>query len=494
MLVWSITRLALLGLLSLLLACNAATPTPPALPTTGVVVAAALAPTDTAAAATATPPLPTPEPTSTPVPPSPAPSPTSILRIILITPTPFPTYPPGAASSSSSASGGPTASPRPSGLGSGPADAALVGILQRCWNVSDTRQLNGNNAAHRAAFECARPLLVALAKNYSNYALVHRVLAWGYFYKDNNSSTAIGEYRAAANIYKSAGDSSGESEARMRLALLLVASNPVQGCAELAAASNLDRTNIRALDYYSAFNCRNVANSSGGGGGGASAGGANQPPPPPQVDIATLHGKIAFKSERDGFPAYYVMDPDGKNVQRISGAAYDAVKQWDAWSPDRTQAATVRPAGFTRKFGYDNDIWITDPSGYGRPLTNPANDYDPAWSPVPLFDGRGWIAFVSNRGDLNHPDHEGEDLWVMHEDGTSPFRISCHAPYYSKHPSWSPDGQRLVFYSNQQGDHPQIFVMDMGRLGTLQQNCDLGENPINLSHNDFADSEPVWVK
>jgi hypothetical protein len=439
-------------------------------------------------------------PTTLPAVPTPSvvpPTATPLLQITLITPTPFPTavpsptlmpFPTGVISvtNPSGANGGPTAVPRASELGNTAGDGALIAVLQRCWNVSDTRQLNGNNPAHRTAFDCARQALLDIAKNYPGYALVYRVLAWGYFYKDNNPAKAIEAYRAAADVYKAQGNAAGESEARMRLALLLVSSNLAQGCAELVAAANLDRNNERALDYYSAFNCKSATSNAGSG--------PVAQPPEPIVDLAALQGKIVFKSNREGFPTYYVMDADGKNVKRISGATYEAAKQWEAWSPDRTQAATVRSAGFTRKFGYDNDIWITDPSGNGRPLTNPANDYDPAWSPRPLFDGRTWIAFVSNRGDLEHPDNIGEDLWVMHDDGTSPFRITCFAPYFNKHPSWSPDGNKIVWSSSRDGNRQQIFVMDVGAFGTLQDNCKLDENPVNLSQNEFEETEPVWVK
>lgn len=447
-----------------------------------------------AVTSSATPNLPTTLPPTLPPSPVPATS-TPVLQITLITPTPVPTQPPTptplplptGAPVSDNPGAGPTTAPRPSGLGSSAGDGALIAVLQRCWNVSDTRQLNGNSPDHRNAFECARQLLLDIVNRYPAYALVHRVLAWGYFYKDNDSAKAIKEYRAAADIYKAQGNTTGESEARMRLALLLVASNPGQGCAELAQAGTVDPTNARALDYYAAFNCRNLGSASSGGG-------QNVPPPAPQIDLASVRGKILFKSEREGYPAYYMMDSDGKNVQRISGATYDAAKQWESWSPDREMAATVRPAGFTNKFGYDNDIWITDPQGNGRPLVNPANDYDPAWSPVPLFDGQTWIAFVSNRGDLDHPENIGEELWIMHDDGRSPFRITCNGPFYSKHPTWSPDGTKIAFYSTQQGNHDQIFVMDVSRLGTLQDNCVMGENPVNLSNNEFAESEPVWVK
>ncbi|MBI4672555.1 MAG: hypothetical protein HY741_12930 [Chloroflexi bacterium] len=137
--------------------------------------------------------------------------------------------------------------PRPSELGNSAGDGALIAVLQRCWKVSDTRQLNGSNPAHRDAFDCARQALLDIVKNYPGYALVHRVLAWGYFYKDNDAGKAINEYRAAANVYKAQGNKAGESEARMRLALLLVSGNLQQGCAELVTAANL-KGDVKFLD------------------------------------------------------------------------------------------------------------------------------------------------------------------------------------------------------------------------------------------------------
>jgi hypothetical protein len=489
--------LVFIPLVALLFACSA-----PVTPTAGpnLVSAPPTSESDAVPTDTALPPTATPAPSQTPLP---AQTATPLLQITLLTPTYTPTYPPlptpppiptgplpvSSSNSAAEAAAAATRAARPSEIGNSAADAALVAVLQRCWGVAEIRLLNGNLAAHRNNFECARASLLAIVQNYPAYPLVHRVLAWGYFYKDQNQQKAIAEYRTAVNLYKQQGNKVGESEARMRLALLIIGSNQTQGCAELALAANLDPTNDRAADYYSAFRCQNVT--------ARTSEGETVAPPPAiaQVDLAAIHGKIVFKSDREGAPAYYVMDPDGQNVKRISGATYDAAAKFEAWSPDRSQAATVRSAGFTRKFGYDNDIWVTDPSGgSGRPLTNPANDYDPAWSPVALYDGRTWIAFVSNRGDLEHPDNLGEELWVMHEDGTGSLRLTCHGPFYSKHPSWSPDGSKIVFHTNWPGDRPQIRVMDVSAFGTLQDYCVLGDGAVNVSNSSSSDSEPVWVK
>jgi hypothetical protein len=434
-----------------------------------------------------------PQPTST-LPPTPAASATPLLVINLITPTPLPTNPPPPPTESATATinapGVATTSstPRPPELGHTSADGALVAVLQNCWHVSDPRQLNGQNAAHVAAYDCARGPLANIAQNYPSYGMVHRLIAWGYYYKDNAVSMAAQEYSTAATLYHQEGDRVGESEARMRLGLLLVATSRSQACAELAQAGSLDPTNDRATTYYEAYACRTTGNQTSGG----------KPVSPPvlQANLDQVRGKIIFKSDRDGGESYYAMDPDGRNQKRVSGSLFSAAMRWEPFSPDHSQVAVVRSAGFTRKFGYNNDIWITDPSGGGgRALANPANDYDPVWSPAGLFDGSLWIAFVSNRGDIAHAENQGEEVWIMHNDGTNSRRLTCHGPNFSKHPSWSPDARHLVFYSNYpDGGNKQIYVIDMTGLGTVSDPCQVGDALQNLSNDKFNDYDPVWVK
>ncbi len=58
---------------------------------------------------------------------------------------------------------------------------------------------------------------------------------------------------------------------------------------------------------------------------------------------------------------------------------------------------------------------------------------------------------------------------------------------WDKHPSWSPDCQHIVFFSNRDG-RDQIYVMDFQGMGYT------GTNPRNLSDNPYNDLDPVWFK
>jgi Tol biopolymer transport system component len=77
---------------------------------------------------------------------------------------------------------------------------------------------------------------------------------------------------------------------------------------------------------------------------------------------------------------------------------------------------------------------------------NPAWDLEPYWSP----DGSR-IVFTSNR-DGNY------EIYVMDADGSNQQRLTDN-PARDSHPSWSPDGSRIAFHSNRDGNM-EIYMMD----------------------------------
>ena len=111
-------------------------------------------------------------------------------------------------------------------------------------------------------------------------------------------------------------------------------------------------------------------------------------------------------------------------------------------------------------------------------LTNsPAEDRDPAWSP----DGSR-IAFSSDRNGNRDGDF---DIWVMNADGSEAVSLT-NTPSRETQPDWSPDGSKLVFvYGRDQVDH-------FGRGELYLMNAD-GSNQTPVPHNSVVSSVgPRW--
>ena len=100
---------------------------------------------------------------------------------------------------------------------------------------------------------------------------------------------------------------------------------------------------------------------------------------------------------------------------------------------------------------------------------NSADDRHPAWSP----DGHR-IAFESDRdGDW--------DIYVMNADGSNVVQLT-NKPSYDISPAWSPDGRRIAFTSHSHHDGSvKIYVMNADGSGVIQ-----------LTNNPGYDRSPAW--
>lgn len=209
---------------------------------------------------------------------------------------------------------------------------------------------------------------------------------------------------------------------------------------------------------------------------GVSAPVAAIPTPAPVVTWQEQYrGWIAFRSNRDGGEATYIMRADGSEAQLAPPEViYNMTQayQQQQWSPDGVifvyvkhvsdQASTnIFKVRSDLPSTWDRDIMLTDYVG---------TEYDPVWS----TDGQS-IVFVSN--------HTGNDeIWSMNQDGGNQRQLTYNDWPWDKHPSFSPDGKQIVFYSNRSGNR-QIWVM----------NSD-GSNQVNISSNSADEWEPTWIR
>lgn len=197
-------------------------------------------------------------------------------------------------------------------------------------------------------------------------------------------------------------------------------------------------------------------------------------------------GKILFLSDRLGNQDgdLMVMDPDGSNVAVWSAGSKD-------WLNNQARAGhDLSPDGRFRvvvsEFKIDSfpdhkldhyELFVVPTAEGGKPqqLTQLTElngmSYDAVWSPV---DYR--IAFVSSSSG-------GDEIYTIRPDGSELQRLTFNDWEWDKHPSWSPDGTQIVFWSNRETARRQIWIM----------NAD-GSGQRNLSNNEYNDWDPVWVK
>jgi Tol biopolymer transport system component len=183
--------------------------------------------------------------------------------------------------------------------------------------------------------------------------------------------------------------------------------------------------------------------------------------------------RIAFSAtpSTGSVPNLYVMNADGSGQRRVTK---EPIHVWGAsWSPEGQWLAFAsgvqgNPGNFK--------IYVVNVDGSGqRQLTRGWPDQDPAWSPA----GQR-IAFLSYRDEQPTGGRRWQKLLnVMNADGSEQQRLTRLSNRDGSF-SWSPDGRRIAFVSDRDGND-EVYVM----------NAD-GSGQRNLTRNPGRDGHPVW--
>ncbi len=187
-------------------------------------------------------------------------------------------------------------------------------------------------------------------------------------------------------------------------------------------------------------------------------------------------------------------------------------------SPDGQRVAFVVTTIDERKYEYRSSIWMVSTEGgeAKRFTAGPANAHSPNWSP----DGR-WLAFVSDREGESLGKDEKEQkkrgkgklqIWLIPTDGGEARQLTF-MQHGAANPTWSPDGQHLVFDAEvgpadeetEDGKPlPKVRVIDrlwyrLDGVGFIHEKrhhlflVDIaGGEPQQLTDGDWDDTDPAW--
>jgi dipeptidyl aminopeptidase/acylaminoacyl peptidase len=188
---------------------------------------------------------------------------------------------------------------------------------------------------------------------------------------------------------------------------------------------------------------------------------------------SALKGKILFRSDRADDALLYALDPATRRLYAVTQAwPFAAAAAREGRSPDGQYTAEVQiePTG---ELAATTEVFIRDNQfETARRLTDmKRSSYDPVWSPT----GER-IAFVSTESG-------NDEIYTISPDGSDLRRLTWNTWEWDKHPSWSPDGKQIVFYSNRESGRTQLWVM----------NAD-GSNQRQLMKSPNNDWDPLWVK
>lgn len=199
---------------------------------------------------------------------------------------------------------------------------------------------------------------------------------------------------------------------------------------------------------------------------------------PSHTERSPLSGRIAFFTEHDGGagpPSRWEIYSFDLRTQEVERLTRNDVGDFDvSWSQSGSELVFARHTGGGVSPRLPNaDIFVMAfGKGVERITSTRRLEAEPAISP----DGTK-IAFTRWGYDAYPPRAE---IWAVDRDGSNPVRLTDSRPFGAGNAAWSPDGSRIAFISDRNGD-PDLYVM----------NAD-GSDVRLLSGSEAWEEDPEW--
>jgi TolB protein len=155
---------------------------------------------------------------------------------------------------------------------------------------------------------------------------------------------------------------------------------------------------------------------------------------------------IAYIAKADGGEVLHLIRPDGTGDVALTPATQKVIHP--SWSPDSRTLLYCTDDDLAPPAKNDSEIWAMNIATHAAHalITGGVNTY-PILSP----DGRT-LAF------RRMVDETNSEVWLADGDGSHPRNLTNN-PAFDGWPAWSPDGRRLSFGSNRDGNY-RIYIMD----------------------------------
>ena len=187
-----------------------------------------------------------------------------------------------------------------------------------------------------------------------------------------------------------------------------------------------------------------------------------------------------------GTPKIYVMDTNGRGLKRLTDESSDS----PAWSPDGTKIA----------YGARGNIRVMNRDGSDKTRITEQAGWSPAWSPdgkkiafvsshadkiADTFDIFVINADGSSQRRLTTNVAQGRDYQP------SPF-VQQFGGVGAYNPAWSPDGAKIAFTSIRDNEDWEIYVINADGTGAALVTDHLADQVSGMRNSGYRDFEPAW--